>query len=214
MIETSVEVYYKSMKQTIDFKDHAALFLNPYMEGELRFGKAYAYGIEILLRIPEGRLNGWISYTYSRTFREIPAINDGRKYQSPYDVPHDVSVVLNYEISKRVLLSGNWIYGTGRPVTFPTGRAVIDGVVLPIYSDRNAYRMEDYHRLDLAVTLRPKPKERKWHGEWVFSVYNAYNRHNAWAINFEQDQEDPYKTYAVKTYLFGIIPSVTYNFKF
>lgn len=215
IIETSMEVYYKKMTNTIDFKDHAFLFLNKYLEGELRIGTAHSYGIEFMLRIPQGKLNGWISYTYSRTFRDIPEINDGKEYPAPYDSPHSVDIVLNYEISRRIILAANWTYATGKPVTFPTGRAIIDGVIVPIYSDRNEYRMMDYHRLDIALTLRPKPKEiRKWYGEWVFSVYNAYNRHNAWAINFEQDPEDPYKTYATKTYLFGIIPSVTYNFNF
>jgi len=214
-IETSVEAYYKKMENTIDFKDHAQLLLNKYLEGELRFGKAHSYGVEFMVRKPEGRLNGWIAYTYSHTVREIEGINNNDPYLAPYDVPHDFVIVLNYEISPRLLVSGNWLYSTGKPVTFPTGRALIDGAVVPIYSDRNSYRMEDYHRLDLSLTLRPKPKEnRKFYGEWVFSVYNAYNRKNAWAYNFTQESQDPLTTYAEKTYLFGIIPSVTWNFKF
>jgi hypothetical protein len=213
-IETSVEVYYKSMQNTIDFKDFANLLLNKYLEGELRFGKAWSYGIELLVRIPEGRLNGWIAYTYSRTLRQIPEINSGNKYPAPYDVPNNIAVVVNYEISPRLSVSANWVYGTGKPVTFPTGRAVIDGAIVPIYSNRNEYRMRDYHRLDLSLTLRGKPKARKFHGEWVFSVYNAYDRHNTWAINFVQDQNNPNVTYAEQTYLFGIIPSITYNFSF
>jgi hypothetical protein len=214
MIEASVEVYYKSIRNAIDFKDHAELLLNKYLEGELRFGNAWSYGIEFLVRVPEGRLNGWVSYTYSRTFREFEEINNGKKYPAPYDAPHDVSIVVNYELSQRFSFSTNWVYATGRPVTFPTGRAVIDGAIVPIYSDRNAYRMPAYHRLDLSVTYRGKPKERRFKGEWVLSVYNAYNRHNAWSINFVQDQNDPFTTYAEKTYLFGIVPSITYNFKF
>ncbi len=214
-IETSVEVYYKNMKNTIDFKDHAWLLLNQYLEGELRYGTAYSYGIEFLVRIPQGRLNGWVAYTYSKTMRTIEAINDGNPYLAPYDVPHDLAIVLNYDLSQRVNIAGNWIFAIGKPVTYPTGRAYIDGAVVPIYSDRNAYRMMNYHRLDLALTLKPKPKEnRKFYHEWVFSVYNAYNRHNAWTINFTQDQNDPYTTYAEKTYLFGIVPSITFNFKF
>ncbi len=213
-IETSVEVYYKNMGNAIDFKDHAQLLLNKYLEGELRFGKAWAYGIEFLIKIPEGRLNGWISYTYSRTFRKFTDINNGNKYPAPYDAPNDVSLVLNYDLSKRLSISANWVYATGKPVTFPTGRAVIEGAIVPIYSDRNAYRMIDYHRLDLSVTLKGKDRGKRFNGEWVFSVYNAYNRHNAWAINFVQDSANPDVTYAEKTYLFGIIPSATYNFKF
>jgi hypothetical protein len=213
-IETSVEIYYKNMRNTIDFKDHAELLLNKQLEGELRFGKSWAYGIEFMVAKPEGRLNGWISYTYSRSWRELEDINDGIKYPAPYDSPHDFSIVMNFDASTRINLSANWIYSTGKPVTFPTGRAVIDGAIVPIYSDRNAYRMMDYHRLDVSLTLRQKPKESKFYWDLVFSVYNAYNRHNTWAINFVQDTENPYMTYAEQTYLFGIIPAITFNFKF
>ena len=213
-IETSAELYYKSMRNTIDFKDHAMLLLNPYLEGELRIGNAWSYGLEFLVRKNGGKINGWVSYTFSRTFRQVKEINEGKAYPAPYDAPHDVSIVFNYDLSQRISLSANWIYSTGKPVTFPTGRAVIEGAILPIYSDRNAYRMMDYHRLDVSITLRPKPKERKFGWDLVFSAYNAYNRHNAWAINFVQDPQDPFVTYAEKTYLFGIVPSVTFNFRF
>ena len=215
MYEVSVEVYYKKYSQVIDFRDHAQLLLNPYLEGELRIGKGYAYGIENMIRKNEGKLTGWISYTYSRSFRIIPQINEGNRYNAPYDKPHAVNVVANYDFTKRVSASMVWTYATGLPVTFPTGRAVIGNAILPIYSNRNAYRMPDYHRLDLSVTLKGKEKPgKKWHGEWNFSVYNAYNRHNAWSINFTQDSKDPNITYAEKTYLFSVIPAITYNFKF
>jgi hypothetical protein len=213
-IETSVEVFYKKMRNAIDFKDHAQLLLNKQMEGELRFGDAWAYGIECMIRVPDGRLNGWVSYTYSRTLRQFKDINDGNIYPAPYDSPNDVSVVLNFELSKRISFSANWIYLTGKPVTYPTGRAVIGGAIVPIYSDRNAYRLQDYHRLDLSVTLYQKPTDKWFKWNLVFSVYNAYNRHNTWSINFVQDEKDPYVTYAEKTYLFGIIPAVTFNFTF
>jgi hypothetical protein len=213
-IETSVEVYYKNMRRTIDFKDHAELLLNKQLEGELRFGKSWAYGIEFMVAKPEGRLNGWVSYTYSRTWRQLEDINDGIKYPAPYDSPHDFSIVFNFEATKRIGFSANWIYSTGKPVTFPTGRALIDGAIVPIYSDRNAYRMMDYHRLDLSVTLHQKPKETWFNWDLVFSVYNAYNRHNTWAINFVQDAQNPYVTYAEQTYLFGVIPAITFNFRF
>jgi hypothetical protein len=215
MYEVSTEVYYKNYRQVIDFRDHAMLLLNPYLEGELRIGKGYAYGIETLLRKNEGKLTGWLSYTYSRSFRIIPEINSGNRYNAPYDKPHSVNIVANYEISKRLSASATWVYATGLPVTFPTGRAVVGNAILPIYSNRNAYRMPDYHRLDLSVSLLGKEKPgKRWRGEWNISVYNAYNRHNAWSINFTQDSVDPNKTYAEKTYLFAIIPSLTYNFKF
>lgn len=213
-LETSVEVYYKYMRHTIDFKDHAQMLLNKQLEGELRFGDSWAYGLELMVRVPEGKLNGWVSYTWSRAFREIKEINDSNPYPAPYDSPNDVSVVMNFEASRRISLSANWVYSTGKPVTFPTGRAVIDGTIVPIYSDRNAYRMRDYHRLDLSLTLRQKPKDQRFNWDLVFSVYNAYNRHNAWAINFVQDKDNPYTTYAEMTYLFGIIPAITFNFRF
>jgi hypothetical protein len=213
-IETSVEVYYKTMRNAIDFKDHAELLLNKQLEGELRFGKGWAYGVEFMVSKPQGKLNGWVSYTYSRTWRQFKDINDGNKYPAPYDSPHDVSIVLNFDASRRISISANWIYSTGKPVTFPTGRAVIDGAIVPIYSDRNAYRMPDYHRLDLSFTLHQKPSDSRFKWDLVFSVYNAYNRHNTWAINFVQDDLDPLTTYAEQTYLFGIIPAITFNFRF
>jgi hypothetical protein len=215
MFEVSGELYYKKLGNVIDFCDHAQLLLNQYIEGELRVGSGYSYGVETMIRKNNGHLTGWISYTYSRSFRMIPEINDGNKYRAPYDKPHSVNIVANYEISKRLTASATWVYATGLPVTFPTGRAIIGNAIIPIYSSRNAYRMPDYHRLDISVSLKGKEKPgKKWQGEWNLSLYNVYNRHNAWAINFTQDANDPNVTYAEKTYLFSIIPALTYNFKF
>jgi len=215
MYEASVEVYYKNFRQVIDFRDHAQLLLNPYLEGELRIGKGYSYGVETLLRKNEGLFTGWISYTYSRSFRIIPEINEGNRYNAPYDKPHSLNIVVNYDFSKQVSASATWVYATGLPVTFPTGRATVGNAIIPIYSNRNAYRMPEYHRMDLSVSLKGKDKPgRKWHGEWNLSVYNAYNRHNAWAISFTRDAVNPNVTHAEKTYLFAVIPALTYNFKF
>ena len=214
-IETSVEAYYKWMKNVVDFKDFAQLLLNNKLEGEIRTGKAWSYGVEFLVRLNEEKINGWISYTYSRTFRQINEINDNNPYPAPYDKPNNISVVLNYVISKRFTVSANWVYATGAPVTFPTGRAEIGGKIVPIYSDRNQYRYQDYHRLDLSLTFFSKPVPgRKFNWDLNFSVYNAYNRHNTWSINFTQDNLNPNVTYAEKVYLFGIIPSLTFNFHF
>lgn len=214
-IETSVEGYYKWMDHVIDFKDFANLLLNPKLEGELRVGKAWSYGLEFLVRLNEQKLNGWVSYTYSRTFRQIPEINDGVAYPAPYDKPHNLAVVANYQISKRFSASLNWVYATGSAVTFPTGRALIGGKIVPIYSDRNAYRFPDYHRLDLSVTFASKEKPgRRFSWDLNASVYNVYNRHNTWAINFLQEEDQPNVTYAEKIYLFGIVPSITFNFHF
>ncbi len=214
-IETSVEGYYKSQHHTIDFKDHAQLLLNKQLEGELRFGTAKAYGIELMVRKATGKLTGWISYTWSKAERKINEINNGDPYPAPYDKPNDFSVVVNYLLGKRLLLGANWVYSTGLPVTFPTGRAVWGNAIVPVYSNRNAYRMPAYHRLDISITLKPREKpNRKWYGEWNLSIYNAYARKNAWAINFVQEADDPYTTYAEMTYLFSIIPSISYHFKF
>jgi len=214
-IETSVEAYYKFMNHVIDFKDHAQLLLNPQLEGELRIGTAYSYGVEFLVRLNEKKLNGWISYTWSRTFRIIPEINNGDPYPAPYDKPNNIAVVVNYQISKRFSASANWVYATGSAVTFPTGRALIGGKIIPIYSNRNAYRFEDYNRLDLSVTFSSKTKPgRRLNWDLNLSVYNVYNRHNTWAINFLQESDDPNVTYAEKIYLFGIVPSITFNFHF
>jgi hypothetical protein len=213
--EASIEAYYKNLKHTIDFADHADLLLNKYLEGELRIGTAKAYGVEFLLKKTEGLLTGWAGYTLSRSERTIPGINDGKTYAAPFDKTHDFSTVLNYQLNKRVSLSANWVYSTGQPVTLPVQRYEISGTIVPFYSERNGARYDDYHRLDLSLSLQGKNKKsRPWTGEWVFSIYNAYNQKNTWALNFIQDTENPEITYAEKTYLFPIIPAVTYNFKF
>lgn len=214
-VETSLEGFYKRNRNAIDFRDHAELLLNDNLEGELRFGRAWSYGVEAMIRLTEGKLNGWLSYTWSRTFREVPEINGGNPYPASYDRPHDVSVVLNYGISRRLIAGANWVYATGSPVTFPTGRFTIGNFVVPVYSDRNAYRLPDYHRLDLSLTLKGKGnRERRVNGEWNLSVYNAYGRKNPWVINFIQEDDAPNQTFAEMTYLFGILPAITYNFKF
>lgn len=215
MLETSIEIYYKKMQNSIDFKDFANVLLNEKLEGELRFGKTWSYGAEFLIRKNTGKLTGWISYTYSRSRRKFKDINHGDIYNAPYDKPHDVSIVLSYNIHPRLDLAATWVYSTGRPTTFPTGRAEYGNIIVPIYSDRNAYRMPNYHRLDLSVTWKKKAKENaKWDWDLNLSIYNAYGRHNTWSINFVQDPNDPYTTYAEHTYLFSILPALTFNFNF
>ena len=214
-IETSAEIYYKKIYNVIDFCKFSETLLNKKLEGELRVGKGRAYGLELYAKINRQKFSGWISYTYSRAFRTVADINDGKEYRAPYDKPNSINVVLNYELTKRLTLSANWIYATGQPYTAPVGWAEMGGNLVPIYSDRNALRYPDYHRLDLALIVKQKKNSsRRWQGEWNFSLYNAYGRKNAWVINFLQDKMDPYKTYAEKTYLFTFVPSVTYNFKF
>ncbi|MBK7130414.1 MAG: TonB-dependent receptor [Crocinitomicaceae bacterium] len=213
--ETSVEVYYKEMQNAIDFKDHATLLLNPYMEGELRFGRAWAYGSEFMVKKSTGKLTGWISYTLSRTQKQIDGINNNKPYLAKSDQTHNLSVTVSYEFSKQLSVSANFIYSTGSAVTMPIGKYEYMGMVIPLYSDRNAKRLPDYHRLDFAATWKVKQKEgKRWQSEWVFSVYNVYNRANAYQINFKQNPDNANETVAEMMYLFGIIPSITYNFKF
>ncbi|NTW32868.1 MAG: TonB-dependent receptor [Bacteroidetes bacterium] len=213
--ETSAEIYYKKMLNQIDFKDFAQLLLNPKLEGELRFGEASSYGLELLCRKNGGKINGWISYTLSKSNRKFKDINNGNSYPANYDKTHNVSVVVNYKISKRVEVSMCWVYITGAPITLPTGRFEYGGTIMPVYSDRNAARMPDYHRLDLSLTLKNKNEgAKKFYGEWIFSVYNAYNRKNAYAIYFEADKNDPSVMKSYKISMFPIIPAISYSFHF
>lgn len=215
MFESSVEVFYKKMYNQIDFVDHAQLLLNPMLEGELRFGEGEAYGIELFLRKQMGKLSGWISYSYSVSKRMFDQINNGKTYLSPYDKPHDLAIVANYDLSKRISVSGNWVYSSGTPATFPTGRFEYGNLIVPVYSDRNAYRIPAYHRLDLGITLKEKEKpNRKYHYSWVLSVYNVYNRHNVYSFFFGPKEDNPAETTAIKVYLFSTIPSLTFNFNF
>ena len=166
------------------------------------------------MRKQTGKITGLASYTLARSERLIPEIQS-EWYASNFDRTHDVSVVVAYELNKKWSFGMNWVYSTGNAVTMPTGRFEYMGMIIPVYSDRNGERMPAYHRLDFSATLTPKKNEtRKWKGECVFSIYNAYNRHNAYSINFVQDENDPNTTYAEQTYLLPIVPAVTYNFKF
>jgi len=213
--ETSVEVYYKDMDNQIDFKDHADLMLNPELEGEFRVGDAWSYGAEFFIRKQQGRFTGWISYTLSKALRKIPEINSGKVYSSSYDRPHNLAIVGSYDLRKRWNIAATWVYATGSPVTFPTGRYEQGNMIIPIYSDRNSYRMPDYHRMDLSITLKSKEKPNKrLRSELNVSIYNIYNRHNAWMIYFGPDEDNPTVTKADKVYVFPIIPSLTWNFYF
>ena len=215
MFETSVELYYKNMHDVIDFRDHAELMANSKLERELRFGQGKAYGLELMVRKNDGKLNGWVSYTLSRARRTIVHVNDDKEYRSPYDKPNNISVVLNYELSRQWVISANWVYASGTPVTYPTGRFEIEGRYVPIYSGRNEYRYPDYHRLDLSATWSFKSNaSNRFKSELNFSLYNAYGRHNPWTIMFRQEKDNPNKTYAEMVYLFSFVPSVTYNFTF
>lgn len=213
-IEMSVELYYKKMNNVIDFVDNAQLLLNDKLEGEVRTGNGQAYGMEIMLKKNIGRLTGFVNYTLSRTERTVPGINNGKTYLSPTDKPNCVNLTLSYEASKKWSFSAGWVYATGTPITYPTGRIEINGEYYPLYSGRNTSRNKDYHRLDLSATYTPKKNPKKWYqGEWCFSLYNAYWHKNPWMISFDQNTNNGIPK-ARMTYLFGAIPSITYNFKF
>ncbi|WP_255416051.1 TonB-dependent receptor [Reichenbachiella sp. MSK19-1] len=213
--EASIEVYYKDLQNSIDFKDHAELLFNENLEGELRVGDAKAYGVEFLLRKNVGKLTGWIGYTLSKAEKKIPTINEGNWYNAKFDKPHDLSIVGVYDITPYISIGGSFVYSTGGAVTFPTGRYYYGGAAVPVYSERNGERLPDYHRLDASVTLKSKKNDnRRFQSEWVFSVYNLYNRKNAFTISFKQEADNPTVTYAEKSAIFGIIPSLTYNVRF
>ena len=212
-LETSVELYYKNMKNVIDFKDNAITYGYLLLDGEIRTGKGYSYGAEFLIRKTVGKFTGWISYTYSRSFRIIPEISHGQRYCSPYDRPHNFVIVANYDITKRITVAANWIYNTGQPVTFPCGQYTINGSTYAVYNGyRNQSRYPDYHRLDLSVSCKLGKLNRRYKDEINVSVYNAYARHNTWAITF--DQADDGSMVTKNMYLFSVVPSITYNFKF
>lgn len=215
LYETSVEVYYKRMFGQLDLKDGADILLNDRLETQLRQGDGWSYGSELFLQKTRGRLAGWVSYTLSWTKREITGINNGGVFFAKNDRRHNLSVVGTYELSNRVTLGGTFVYLTGNAVTFPEGQYYFQGNPISIYTSRNAYRMPDYHRMDLALTLKGKRNDtRKWKSEWVFSVYNLYWRKNPFFINFNQNEDNPSINEATMVYLFGIVPSATYNITF
>jgi hypothetical protein len=215
MFETSAEVYYKYMQNQIDFRDNANIYFNEKMEGEIRTGMAEAYGMELMVRKVEGRLTGWVSYTFSRAQRKISEINDNNWYNANYDKPQNFSLVLNHDLGRRWDIGLNWVYTSGAPVTLPTGRWEYGGVIMPGYSERNGYRLPAYHRLDLSATVQlNKGRNSRLNHELNLSVYNAYNRKNPFTIYFEPEQDNSYNMSAKQLSLFGIVPSATWNFRF
>ncbi|MBS2213307.1 TonB-dependent receptor [Carboxylicivirga mesophila] len=211
--EFSAESYYKTMNNISDYKDGTQVMLNEDIESYVLQGEGRSFGLELYLKKKYGKFTGWISYTLSNTENKIDGINNGQWYSSSYDKTHDVSIVSSYQLSTRLSVSANWIFYTGNAVTFPSGKYEFDGNQVPYYTERNGYRMPDYHRLDLNIHLEGKGK-RRIQSSWDFSLYNLYNRMNAYTINFRENETNPNITEAVKLSLFGIVPSVTWNFKF
>lgn len=212
--EFSLEAYYKAMDNQIDFKNGADLQANRQLEGELLFGIGRAYGLEWYLRKNGGKLNGWVSYTLSKSERLIDGINEGEWFNARQDRTHDLSVVGIYELSKKWTLGATFVFNTGNAVTFPSGKYELDGKSMFYYTERNGYRMPNYHRLDLSASYDPKIKNKRFLGSWTFGLYNVYNRKNAYIIDFRDKEGSSNATEAYKVALFGIIPSVTWNFKF
>jgi len=211
--ESYVEIYYKTMHHQIDFKDGANIFLNPHIEADITFGDGRSYGMEVFIKKRLGKFTGWVGYTLSKTERLFDEINHGNWYPARQDRTHDVSIVAMYQLNKRISFSANWIYYTGDAVTMPSGSYVVNGNIVPLYTERNGYRMPDYHRLDVGMTFVSK-ETKKLKSSWNFSVYNVYARENAYSIYFQENPDKPGTMQAVKLYLFSIVPSITWNFKF
>ncbi len=207
--ETSVELYYKDMKNIIDYKNGADLQLNPNVEALLTYGKGWSYGVEFLIKKQAGPITGWLGYTWSRTEEQFSNINNGKPFPARQDRTHDISIVAMYDYDVQWKFSATWVYYTGNAVTFPSGNYFIDGRLVPYYTERNGYRMPAYHRLDLSATYNFSERS-----SLNVSIYNAYNRWNPYSISFRQVQGDLSRTEAVQTTIFPIIPSVTYNFSF
>jgi hypothetical protein len=211
--ELNTEAYYKTMQNQIDYKDGADINTVPDIESELLFGKGRAYGLEIMLKKKTGKLTGWIGYTLSKTERKINGINNNEWYNAKQDRTHDLSIVGIYTLSPRWTLSGTFVYNTGNAVTFPTGKYVVNNMVMYQYSNRNADRMPATHRLDFSATYE-KPSKKRFQGSWNFGLYNVYGRQNPYSMTFKENKDNPQKIDAVQTSLFQWVPSVTYNFKF
>lgn len=213
--EVSVEGYYRKSYNVIDFKDNAELFLNDKVETQVLSGDAKGYGLELLIKKSKGLATGWISYTLSKASRQIDGINSNEWYPATYDRRHNLSLVYNHTLSKRLGVAVNWVFRSGGHTTLPLGTYVFNGQRFMYYTTRNGYTLPAYHRLDLSVTWQNKFKvNRRWHGEWVVSLYNAYGRQNVFALYVQQHPENYSFVKTTQVYLGGIIPSLTYNFKF
>ncbi len=218
MYETSVEVYYKYLQNQLDYIDKADLFINYTVENQLLQGLGRAYGAEFYMKKSKGKFQGWISYTLSKTERLVRGISNDKWFLSRYDRTHSLNTSVNYDIAKRWNISANFVLLSGVPATFPNSKIQIQGLSIPYNTDnvRNNFRITSYHRLDLGATYNFKKNEkRRYKQTLVFSVYNAYNRRNAFSIYFQQKTDAPLETEAIRFSIVGsFIPAVTYNFNF
>ncbi len=214
------ELFYKKIKNRLDYVDGADLVGNDNIETVVIAGDARAFGIEFLLKKITGRHKYWIAYTLSKSEQKTPGrnsietgINFSKWYNTPYDKTHDLSINSEYKINDKLKLVGNFIYQTGQPTNYPNSQYNYMNLNIPNFGARNSFRLPDYHRLDINLTLKPRKKNRNIESTWVFGIYNLYNRDNANSIIFRRNNET-LKNEAVQISIFGIVPSVTYNFKF
>lgn len=215
MYEANVEGYYQHSKNVVDFRDNAEVFLNDKVETQVKPGQAKGYGVEFLLKKNKGLTTGWISYTWSKALRHVPGVNNSEWYPPSYDRRHNFSIVLNRTLSKRLSVSANWVFRSGGKTTLPLGTYMFYDYRVMYYTTRNGYTLPAHHRLDLSLTWQEKiRKKRKWQGEWVLSIYNAYHRQNVFALYVKQFEHYWAYSKAYQVYLGGIIPTITYNFKF
>jgi len=222
MYDLSVEAYYKNIQNVTDFADNAEIFFNEDLSTEFRQGNAWAYGLEFMVTKTTGKLNGSLAYTFSNARRKVQGVNLDRSFAANYDRRNVVNLSLAYDANTKWTFGANFTYSTGRPTTLPTGKFEYQNYNPDVITERNGYRLPAFHRLDLSATLTPrKNANRRWHGQWVFSVYNVYNRKNPFTIytrtTKNSDGEvvgDGRTKEARMVYLFPILPSVTYNFKF
>ncbi|MEA2043069.1 MAG: TonB-dependent receptor [Bacteroidota bacterium] len=213
MFESYIEIYYKGLENLIDYKNGANVLLNEYLESELVFGHGYSYGAEFYFKKRLGKFTGWISYTWSRTQRQFNEINKGEIFPARQDRIHDFSITAIYMPTPRLSLSASWVYYTGDAVTFPSGLYIVNGLPVSLYTERNGYRMPDYHRGDISVTW--ENKERKYfNSSWNLSIYNVYARKNAFQISFQQKEDNSGEFEAVRLALFSIVPAISFTFEF
>lgn len=216
-----VETFFKKIKNRLDYIDGANLIANDALEQVALNGEMRAYGLEVLLRKNTGKLNGWISYTLSKSEQRTPGrnaletgINNGEWYTAGHDKTHNLNVTASYNFTKKWTFGANFALQSGQPVTYPNGYYQYGDINIPSYGQRNADRLPAYHHLDLSATYTPKPNKKKgYQSEWVFSLYNVYGRQNAASISFSQN-ETTAANEATRLSIFGIVPGVSYNFKF
>ena len=219
LYKTSVEVYFKSVQNAIDYKDGATLFLNDHLETEVVSGLGRAYGLELSGEKVAGRWRGKIGYTYSRSLIQASSIyeeeniNDGEFYPAYFDKPHDITALISYHPTARLSYNFNFTYSTGRPVSLPTGKFQIGALSVAEFSERNQYRVPDYHRLDISLHYEPYPEKKENTSSFTLGLYNVYGRKNAFSVFFQDVNGSPPQAY--KLAILGIpFPYATYNFSF